>query len=106
MRLINYAQDVDLTLRYRLEDESRSLRRAWLDLGVVRMAFDLEREHRYRIQSKSDDARKLMLEQTRDNGDWELREDQQPTEKTDSLYRFELNVPAKQTVEMPSIVRT
>jgi hypothetical protein len=98
-RLVSYAQDIDLTLRYRLEDESRKLRRAWLDLGVVRLAFDLEREHRYRIQSKSDDARKLMLEQSRHNGDWDLKDDKQPAEKTDAMYRFEVDVPAKKTIE-------
>ncbi len=98
-RIVNYAQDIDLTLRYRLEEESRKLRRAWLDLGVVRLAFDLEREHRYRIQSKSDDARQLVLEQTRNNGDWDLKDDKQPAEKTDTMYRFEVNVPAEKTIE-------
>ena len=98
-RLVSYAQDIDLTLRYRLEDETRKLRRAWLDLGVVRLEFDLEREHRYRIQSKSDDARKLMLEQSRNNGDWDLKDNKQPAETTDAMYRFEVDVPAKKTIE-------
>jgi hypothetical protein len=98
-RLVSYAQDVDVKLRYRLEDETRQLRRAWLELGVVRMEFDLQRDHRYRIQSTSDENRKLMLEQPRDNGDWDLRQDQKPAEKTDSKYRFEIDVPAQKTIE-------
>jgi hypothetical protein len=40
-----------------------------------------------------------VLEQSRDNGDWELRKDQKPAEKTDSMYRFEFEVPAQKTTE-------
>ncbi|MCH7726173.1 MAG: hypothetical protein IH991_06805 [Planctomycetes bacterium] len=97
-RLIAYAQDIDLKLRYVLEEESRKLRRVWLSLGVVRLEFDLERKHRYRIQSQSNDDRKLVLEQPRDSKDWTLHADSKPAEKTDDLYRFELAIPAEKTV--------
>ncbi len=99
-RLVSYAQDVDVTLRYALEKETRTLRRAWLDLGVVRLAFELGREHRYRVQSKSNDDRQLVIEQPRDGNDWALEDRKQPAEKTDDMYRFELVVPANETVEL------
>ncbi len=98
-RLISYAQDLDLNLRYRLEDETRTLQRASTELGIVKLVHKRQREHRYRIQSNSDDDRQLVLEQQRDQGQWRLGDDANPIESTDARYRFEVDVPAKQTVE-------
>jgi hypothetical protein len=98
-RLVSYAQDADVTIRYVLDEESRSLRKTSITLGVVQLQYDLQRDHRYRIQSRSDDSRKLVLEQPREDGDWTLKDETQPAEKTDDTYRFELDLPAQKTVE-------
>jgi hypothetical protein len=98
-RLVNYAQDVDLTLRYDLDEVTRSLSDAQIQLGVLRLEFDLERVHHYRIQSKSDSVRSLVLQQPRDPTGWSLEDEDLPAEKTDRVYRFDLAIPAGQTVE-------
>lgn len=99
-RLVSYAQDVDLKIRYALDDQRRHLRLAQLNLGVVQIQYDVERVHRYRIQSRSDSDRKMILEQSRDDGGWKLHKEEQPQETTDSHYRFEVAVPAGKTVEV------
>jgi hypothetical protein len=98
-RLISYAQDVDVDLRYRLEDETRTLRTASAELGIVQLVHDLRREHRYRIQNNSDDDRQFILEQPRDQGEWRISDDAEPIESTDQRYRFQVAVPAGQTIE-------
>jgi len=97
-RLISFAQDVDLNVRSTQDEQTKSVEEAGVELGIVNISYDVRRAHRYRVQSKSDSLRTLVLEQPRDVA-WKLADDQTPSETTDSHYRFEVKVPAGKTVE-------
>lgn len=92
-RLLTYALD----MKMEVVPEGATTTTQVMTLKIVRGVLEEEQkmrmEHIYSAQNRDTKARTLLIEQLIQPG-WELIEPKQPEEKTASLYRFKLSVPA------------
>jgi hypothetical protein len=91
-RLLSYAIDLEVTV----DPTSQSAQKivaAKIVRGVLNVSRRDEYTQTYAIKNKADRERTLVVEHPRDN-DRKLLTPAEPAEKTPSLYRFEVSVPA------------
>jgi len=92
-RLISYAVDLNVDARVEHKNESR-VERVRIVNGVLEQINKSVREAEYTFTNKDTDrSRALIVEHSKMSG-WELVAPDEPKETTDSLYRFELEIPS------------
>ncbi len=103
-RLLSYAVDLDVTVDPS-QAASSQIAAARIVRGVLQLTHATEHQQTYALRNKADKPRTLLLEQPIVQGA-ELMEPAKPEEKTPTLYRFRLDLPAGQTRDFAVTQRT
>lgn len=96
-RLVAYALDLSTEVVVTNKPGAGQLLALKISKGVLTQKRKLVDEREYAIRSKADRDRTLLIEQL-GNVDWTLLEPKEPYEKTKSLWRFKVDLPAGKTV--------
>jgi hypothetical protein len=95
-RLLAYSVDLDVKALVKNEDHS-TIRKIKIVNGSIEQTVKQESKVSYAFTNKDEKrARTIIVEQPKAQG-WDLVEPKKPTEETDGLYRFEVELAAKET---------
>jgi hypothetical protein len=94
-RLLSYGVDQELLVDTK-QDNNQQMMTASIVRGVLRVQYKSQMTTTYDAQNKDDSDRTLLIENPI-VGNYELIEPAKPLEKTDSVYRFQVTVPANKT---------
>ncbi len=96
-RLLSYAVDLDLVA----DREEPKFRQETLTVtaksGVLHIQRKQQRERVYTFRNKSQEAKRVLVQQNVDGDDFKLAQPAKPLEKTPEEYRFQVDVPAGKT---------
>ena len=101
-RLLPYAIDTALRVT---DDQTQSseVTRGSLKAGVLRLTRVQRRATTYAASRSASEARRLLIEHNRLNG-WELAAPDAALDETADAYRFALDVPAGETIELEVVL--
>ena len=92
-RLLAYSVDLDVEVSTE-ENQTSQFRKIRIVNGALEQTIKRTATIAYNFSNKDQKRnRTVIIEQAR-MGNWDLVEPQKPTEKTDALYRFEVEIPA------------
>jgi hypothetical protein len=95
-RLLAYSVDLDVKALVKNEDHS-TIRKIKIVNGSIEQTVKQESKVSYAFANKDEKrARTVIVEQPKNQG-WDLVEPKKPTEETDGLYRFEVELAAKES---------
>lgn len=97
-RLISYAVDLELTTAHKEPKVAENTLSIVAKSGVLVVTRKQRREETYTFRNKASSAKNVLVEQAIDP-EFTLVEPKEPAEKTASVYRFKVPVPAGQSVE-------
>lgn len=97
-RLLGYALDLACEVDVRHAARPQQLLTMRIAKGTLWLTNKQIDERRYVVRNKADKSKTVLLEQSYGD-DWKLIEPAKPHERTASLSRFKVTVPASQTVE-------
>jgi hypothetical protein len=99
-RLLSYAADQAIHVRFQPEESKRELRRVEAHpRGYLRLTYGTTSKVRYIAGNSAEEARTVVIEVPR-QGNRELSPEMKPAETTPGLYRFKLPVPAHQSASV------
>ncbi len=101
-RLITYAVDLSVEAKTESKPSQELLLTVRADSGVFYITRKLRRVLEYTLRNKDDRARTILVEQPIDPS-WKLVKPVKADEETASLYRFQVEVPAKTTGKLEVI---
>jgi hypothetical protein len=95
-RLLAYAVDLDVKALVKPEDTS-TIRKIKIVNGSIEQTMKQQNKVSYVFANKDEKrTRTIIVEQPKSQG-WDLVEPKKPTEETDGLYRFEVELAAKES---------
>ncbi len=98
-RLISYALDLDTEVTSTAGPPVQSLASISIAKGVLSIVEKHERSTHYRLKNSGGAAKTILVEQPFDTA-WKLTTPKEPSEKTRSLYRFAVDVPARGAADL------
>lgn len=98
-RLISYALDLDVEVSPSGGQKPQVMSSIKIVGGALHATTRYTRFQEYKIKSSSKKARKLLIERPIDPS-WKLVAPKEPSEKSRSMYRFAVDVPAGKTAEL------
>ena len=96
-RLLSFGVDQEVTADVTTTGD-QSITAGRIVQGVLELTRLNRQTTTYVFDNDADEAKDLLLEHPRRDG-WELADTPDPAERTDAVYRFELDVPAEKTGE-------
>lgn len=94
-RLVGYALDLATEVNVKKSGLPDEVTRLTIVKGVLHLTRKYVDERTYTVQNKGDSAKTVILEH--DTSGWDLVEPKEPIEKTTSLARFKVDLPAGET---------
>lgn len=94
-RLVGYALDLATEVNVKKSSLPDEVTRLTIVKGVLHLTRKYVDERTYTVQNKGESAKSVILEH--DTSGWELVEPKEPYEKTTSLARFKVDLPAGDT---------
>lgn len=98
-RLISYALDLDMEVSPSGEQKPQVMTSIKIVGGTLKATTKYSRYRDYKIKSSAKKDRTLLIEQPID-AQWKLVAPKEPAEKTRSMYRFAVQVPAVKTADL------
>ncbi len=103
-RLIGYALDLATEVNVKKSSLPDEVTQLTIVKGVLHLTRKYVDERTYTVQNKGESAKSVILEH--DTSGWDLVEPKEPYEKTTSLARFKVDVPASETKVLPVRMET
>jgi hypothetical protein len=98
-RLLTYALDLDVEVADRSTNASEEITHIRMIKGMLIAEHKAVRTRKYTLKNSSQKDKTILVEQPLDNN-WHLITPQEPTEKTATLYRFAVDVPADKSADL------
>src|SRR4029077_20928314 len=99
-RLLSYAGDTAVHVKYSDESSQKPFNRIRIAKGIMVMTKEEHRTNKFTIRNSDTEARQVIVEYPADE-DWKLATGTpQPEETTESYHRFRVPVAAGQTAEL------
>ena len=102
-RLIAYALDLATEVLVKQQPTPDEIVKLRIARGVLWHQHKYVDQREYVLKNKVDKPKAVLLEQSYSE-DWKLLEPKEPYERTQSLLRFKVNVPAKETVSQKVVL--
>jgi hypothetical protein len=98
-RLVGYAVELAVRVTDEINSYQDLVHHVIIENGVLWTHSASVRKTTYTFTSKSEKDQTLFLDHPRPGGDWQLREPAQPSEVTESMWRFKLTIAAQKTTQ-------
>jgi hypothetical protein len=99
-RLLSYAGDAAVHVKYSSESSEKPISRIRIAKGIMLMTKEQHAAHKFTIRNADTDSRQVIVEYPAEDG-WKLSPaTPQPEETTESYYRFRVSVDAGKTAEL------
>jgi Carboxypeptidase regulatory-like domain len=99
-RLLSYAGDAAVHVKYSSESSEKPFSRIRIAKGIMLMTKEQHAAHKFTIRNADTDSRQVIVEYPAEDG-WKLSPaTPQPEESTESYYRFRVPVDAGKTAEL------
>lgn len=99
-RLLSYAGDAAVHVKYSSESSEKPFSRIRIAKGIMLMTKEQHAAHKFTIRNADTDSRQVIVEYPAEDG-WKLAPaTPQPEESTESYYRFRVPVDAGKTVDL------
>jgi hypothetical protein len=99
-RLLSYAGDAAVHVKYSSESSEKPFSRIRIAKGIMLMTKEQHAAHKFTIRNADTDSRQVIVEYRAEDG-WKLSPPTpQPEETTESYYRFRVAVDAGKTAEL------
>jgi hypothetical protein len=99
-RLLSYAGDAAVHVKYSSESSEKPFSRIRIAKGIMLMTKEQHAAHKFAIRNADTDSRQVIVEYPAEGG-WKLSPaTPQPEETTESYYRFRVPVDAGKTAEL------
>jgi hypothetical protein len=99
-RLLSYAGDAAVHVKYSSESSEKPFSRIRIAKGIMLMTKEQHAAHKFTIRNADTDSRQIIVEYPAEDG-WKLSPaTPQPEESTESYYRFRVPVDAGKTAEL------
>ena len=99
-RLLSYAGDAAVHVKYSDESSEKPFSRVRIAKGIMTMTKEEHKTNRFTIRNADTDSRQVIVEYPAEDG-WKLAPaTPQPEESTESYYRFRVPVDAGKTAEL------
>ena len=99
-RLLSYAGDAAVHVKYSSESSEKPFSRIRIAKGIMLMTKEQHAAHKFTIRNADTDSRQVIVEYPAEDG-WKLSPATlQPEETTESYYRFRVPVDAGKTAEL------
>lgn len=98
-RLLSYAVDLNTRVKSETTRNAQAVQTASLVKGVLKIQRKQSMQQTYTIENKGERDRTVLVEHPRSGG-YKLVDSPKPVEETESLYRFEDQVPAGKSAKL------
>lgn len=100
-RLLSYATDLGLLVEAQQTSQPQRVTKVTIAKGVMRQISELHERTLYTVRNQDDSSRVLVIEHPARFDASLAKGTKEPEERAPSLYRFQLDVPAKASTSLP-----